>query len=203
MAKAHVLCQYQKGEDRGVDLLKELLEFAPNEGVAQEIESQIVDEIKHARLFAERLSDLDIDCEGMKKSLESLYDLAQECVDEKDWVSSITVQSVIEELAMATFTEHLTKHDVATQEVLREIIEDESRHLAFGIREMNKFKAGNEEKINALHNKMLKLVIEALDDSSFTAVERVGMVKTMTKAYKMHSVRLKELGISLPNIPTF
>lgn len=200
MPKAHVLCQYQQGEDRGVDLLKQLHDFAPNEETAAEIAVQIEDEIKHARLFAGRLSALDIDCEGLKKSLESLYELAQECVDKQDWVASITIQTVIEELAMATFTEHLPEQDEDTQMVMREIIEDESRHLAFGMREMAKIKDGNEEKINALHEKIVKLVMHAVTDSSYSVAERGVLVKTMLKAYKMHSARLKELGLDLPTV---
>lgn len=203
MTQAHVLCQYQQGEDRGVDLLRQLYSFAPNQDVAEEINLQIEDEIKHARLFAERLQDLDIDCEGLKKSLVSLYDLAQQCVDKKDWVESITVQTVIEELAMATFTEHLAEQDEGTQIVMREIIEDESRHLAFGLREMAKFKAGNEEKINALHKRVVQIVTQAVKDSSYSIQERKILVSTMLKAHKMHDARLKELGLSLPAIVNF
>lgn len=201
MTKAHVLCQYQQGEDRGVGLLKELYTFAPNNEVAAEIAIQIEDEIKHARLFAERLQHLDIDCEGLKRSLESLYELAQECVNSKDWVASITIQTVIEELAMATFTEHLPEQDEDTQAVMREIIEDESRHLAFGIREMAKIKAGNEDKINDLHGKIVKLVMRAVTDKSYSLAERGVLVKTMLKAYKMHVARLNELGLELPLLP--
>lgn len=203
MPQAHVLCQYQQGEDRGVDLLKQLHAFAPNAEVAEEINLQIEDEIKHARLFAERLQHLDIDCEGLKKSLESLYDLAQQCVDRKDWVESITVQTVIEELAMATFTEHLNEQDEDTQVVMREIIEDESRHLAFGLREMAKFKEGSEARINTLHQQVVKIVTNAVKDSSYSLQERKILVKTMLKAYKMHDARLHELGLSLPPIVNF
>lgn len=194
-----VLCNYQKGEERGVTLLRQLKTFAPEE-VTEEIAAQIIDELKHDRLFSGRLKDLDIDCFGMNHSLEAVYDLAQACVDRKDWAESITIQAVIEELAMATFTDHLQKLDSETQEVLREIIHDEARHLAFGIRELSKIARGNEAKIRSIHLRVLEIVMTMLKDKRFTKEQIGRMRRTAVKAYKMHKARLSRIGVEIPQV---
>ena len=199
MQDDEVLCNYQKGEERGVTLLRQLKTFAPEE-VTEEIAAQIIDELKHDRLFSGRLKDLDIDCFGMNHSLEAVYDLAQECVDRKDWIQSITIQTVIEELAMATFTDHLQELDPATQEVLREIIHDEARHLAFGVRELSKIAKGNEAKIKQIHLRVLEIFIATLKDKRFTKDQIGRMNKTVVKAYTMHKTRLSRIGIKIPTV---
>lgn len=199
MAEEDILCNYQKGEEKGVGLLVQLNTFAPSE-VRQEITEQIVDERKHDRLFSGRLKDLDIDCFGMNHSLEAVYDLAQECVDQKDWVSSITIQTVIEELAMATFTDRVLTLDADTQVVLREIIHDEARHLQFGLREMEKFAEGNEEKIRAIHMRVLKIFLATFNDPKHSKEDLKRLTKVVKKAYRMHKVRLGRIGVELPDI---
>lgn len=201
-----ILCNYQKGEERGVGLLRSLQNFAPNSQVAAEIGDQIIDEMKHDRLFSTRLKDLDIDCLGMNNSLEAVYDLADDCVARKDWVESITIQTIIEELAMATFTEHLRELDEKTQVVLNEIIQDEARHLQFGIRELKKiaddekYSTENREKIHAMHQKVLTIFRSTFKDNSYTPEEHAQLIKTVTKAYKMHRQRLAVIGIEIPKI---
>lgn len=195
-----VLCQYQAAEDRGIDLLKQLRTFAPSEEIGKEIDQQIIDETKHERLFSERLDHLEIDCQGLNNSLEDIYDLAQKCVDEKDWVKSIAIQTVIEELAMATFTEHVEELDEDSQTVLREIIQDEARHLEFGLRELDKVREGNEEKIEGIHKQVLEIFQTAFVNGSYSKEDLPIMVKTVTKAYGMHKKRLGGIGIQIPEI---
>lgn len=199
MKKENVLCNYQKGEERGVWLLIQLKTFAPVD-VRKEIAAQIDDERKHDRLFSSRLKDLDIDCFGMNNSLEAVYDLAQECVNRKEWVESITIQAVIEELAMATFTEKVRELDPKTREVLLEIIHDEARHLAFGLREMAKFAKGNEEKIRRIHLKVLDIFLAVFKDSRYTLQELGRLTKTVTSAYRMHKARLSKIGLKIPTV---
>lgn len=195
-----VLCQYQAAEDRGIDLLRQLRTFVPNEEVGKEIDQQIVDETKHERLFSERLDHLEIDCQGLNNSLEDIYDLAQSYVDQKDWVKSITVQAVIEELAMATFTEHVDELDDESQTVLREIIQDEARHLEFGLRELDKVREGNEPAITAVHQKILDIFKDAFVKGTYSKEDFPIMVKTVTKAYSMHKKRLGAIGIDIPDV---
>jgi 1,2-phenylacetyl-CoA epoxidase catalytic subunit len=195
-----VLCQYQKGEEKGVGLLRALKTFAPSEDVAREIDLQITDELKHDYLFAGRLRDLDIDCEGLKGSLNSVYDLAQECVDKKDWVSAITIQTVIEELAMATFNHHLPELDEDSQRILRLVIQDEGRHLEFGLRELQKVAAGNEEKIRAIHMRVAEIFKSSFKDNDYSADEHKVLQETVMRAYKLHKKRLSGIGVKLPGL---
>ncbi|MDP3975733.1 MAG: ferritin-like domain-containing protein [bacterium] len=195
-AAQHILCEYQQAEEKGVGLLRQLKTFAPTEEVAEEIAEQVEDELRHTRLFAERLKDLDIDCETLMEALAGIYDLAQECVDKKDWVRSIAIQTVIEELAMATFTNQLGKQDEETESVLREIIVDEQRHLEFGMRELNKVRQGNEEQIRDIHLKVGKIFILAFAENRLPQSIR----NTAKKAHKMHQQRLRKIGVEVPGI---
>ncbi len=195
-----ILCQYQKGEERGVGLLKALKTFAPNEETVREIDLQITDELKHDYLFAGRLRDLDIDCEGLKGSLNSIYDLAQKCVDEKDWVASIAIQTVIEELAMATFNHHLPELDEDSQRILRLVIQDEGRHLEFGMRELSRVIEGNEEKVRAIHLEVAEIFKASFKDNDYSAKEHKILQETVKKAYKLHKKRLATIGVKLPSM---
>lgn len=205
MSDQHVMCNYQKGESQGVELLKQLKTFAPSEEVAAEIAEQIEHEKRHDQLFAERLKDLDIDCRGMNDSLVGVYDLAQECVDAKDWVSSITIQAVIEELAMSTFSEHFGEQDPETQEILKGIIAEEVLHLEFGMRELTKITQAenadeNRAKMRAIHLKVIQLLKDSFSDTSYSKTEHKILLKTAIKAYKNHKARLATIGVELPKI---
>ena len=192
------LCDFQQGEDRGADLLRQLATFAPTIELKQQVLLQVKDEEKHHRLFSTRLKDLNIDCLGMDGNLESLYDLAQEYVNQKDWVGAITCQAVIEELAMASFIHAYPNLDPQSQLILQEIIADERRHLAFGIEQLKTFAAQKKNKdVREVHAKIRELAKGALNDKQQTEEAREQTKQILLNAYKMHKARLHDLGIEL------
>jgi 1,2-phenylacetyl-CoA epoxidase catalytic subunit len=199
------LCAFALGEDKGVDLLKQLLTFVPDRETAEQVIAQTTDEIKHARLFDTKLKDLDIDCNGLKKNLTQLYDYAQTCVDEKDWVKCMAVQAVIEELAMAAFTHRYPQFGKDVQKILEEVISDEKRHLEFGIRELNKYKDHQEarEKMQTVHMKAAEIMLNAAREENLTAEEKKEAMTIMKKAYILHKGRLEKIGVALPKLSLF
>ena len=198
------LCAFAAGEDKGVDLLKQLLLFVPDKETASKVVDQIKDEVKHARYFSTKLKDLDIDCEGLKKNLKSLYDYAQSCVDEQDWVKCMAVQAVIEELAMAAFVHRYPQFDKSVQVILEEVIGDEKRHLAFALSELAKDLDDNARaKMEEVHLRAMEIMLDAAKEKQLDDVEQKEALQIMKKAYFLHKGRLKQIGVELPGIPIF
>jgi ribonucleotide reductase beta subunit family protein with ferritin-like domain len=195
------ICSFAKGEERGVHLLKQLILFAPNNEAAFELRQQIEDEVGHEEIFNTRLKDLDIDCEGLSKNLDSLYDYAQTCVDEKDWVKSVSVQAVIEELAMASFIYRYPELDEKTQIVLKKVIEDEKRHLEFCITQLAKFAdSDSRARTEEVHKNAISIMRAAAEQEGLSKDQLNDAKEIMKKAYFLHYSRLKKIGIALPKV---
>jgi rubrerythrin len=191
------LCQFSKGEERGAHLLRQLLDFAPDEDVRRQVAQQVIDEERHHRLFSTRLQHLELDCEGMKKHLASLYDLAQACVDRRDWAECMAIQAAIEELAMASFG-HAIKTmalDTETRTAIMSVIADERRHLEFGMGQLRQLAATPQEreKIRRIQEQAMALLRES-------AVGGYAKKEVLLQAYRAHQARCKAIGIDVPSL---
>jgi len=193
-----VVCQFQRGEDRGAYLLRQWSEFAPTLEIKKAVIQQYKDEVRHANLFAGRLKDLEVSCSGLNSSLNSLYDLAQDCVDKQDWVQCVTIQVAIECLAMGSFSTVYKSCDEETKIILEEVIADEKRHLDWGLDQLNNVKDDPQhlKKIKEIQKKTSRL---------FNCLHLDPQLKEIEKAKEIHGLsrdiyisRMNEIGIAIP-----
>lgn len=201
------LSQYALSEDRGVSLLSQMLTFVPTEEERIFIESQLQDEIKHNRLFADRAEELGAEETFFHQSLERLYEFGQACVDKKDWLQCVACQSVIEELAIASFSVFFQRADEKTRTILLEVIDDEKRHLDFAFNQIQKWAKTDEDykKVFELQEKVLMIFLNALEPTAlstqFTPDEQKNFKQVLKNTYKLHTQRFSRLKMPMPEIP--
>ena len=193
------ISQYALSEDRGVSLLSQMLTFVPGEEECVFLERQIQDEIKHNRLFSERADELGIEEKFFHESLEKLYRFGQECVNKKDWLLCVACQSVIEELAIASFSVFFQRADEKTRKILLEIIEDEKRHLEFALGQIGKWTKTDDDraKVLDLQKEVLQIFLTALE----TKGEQKNFKKVLYHTYRLHKQRFSQVKIAVPEIP--
>jgi ferritin-like protein len=198
--------EYAVAEDKGVWLLTQMREFVPNDA-AEFLETQIVDEKKHARLFAQRVKELNIKEPFFLESLADLYIFAQTCVDDKSWLKCMVTQSVIEELALASFSIFRQQADERTREILDEILEDEKRHLDFTLVEIGKYSKTEQEKkeISDTQAQILGICLNALKAENLnrevSKKDQADFKRGLKQAYLLHRKRFKGLNLDVPSIP--
>ena len=201
------ISQYAISEDLGVSLLSQMLEFVPASEERAFLESQIQDEIKHNRLFADRADELGIEEKFFQDSLEELYKFGQECVDKKDWLLCVTCQSVIEELAFASFSAFYKRADEKTRSFLVEVMSDEKRHLEFALWQIGKWCVSEEDraKVLKLQEEVLKIFLNALQperlSNLFTAEDQKYFKQVLRRTYAIHKQRFAELKLEVPELP--
>jgi len=201
------ISQYAISEDLGVSLLTQMLEFVPGDEERKFLDGQIEDEKKHNRLFAQRADELGVEEKFFQDSLEKLYAFGQECVDKKDWLLCVACQSVIEELAFASFTAFFKRADQKTRGFLTEVMEDEKRHLEFALWQIGKWKKTKEdaEKILELQQKVMQIFMEALHPDHlnrlFTRDDQQYFKTVLKTTYAIHKERFKKLNLQVPEIP--
>ncbi|GEM_PF-5178578 len=199
------ISQYALAEDRGVSLLSQMLEFVPGDEERVFLVGQVEDEKKHNRLFSERADELGVEEQFFTESLEWLYDFGQECVDKKDWLLCVTCQSVIEELAMASFAVFFQRADEKTRKILLEIIDDEKRHLDFALWQIGKWTRtdADRKKVLDLQHHVLSLFLKALTSRDLrdrSKEEQAHFKKVLKNTYTLHKQRFKKLNMDVPAI---
>ena len=201
------ISEYALAEDRGVQLLIQMQEFVPEDARAF-LESQIKDELKHNRLFEERAVELNMTEPFFLESLKELYDLGQDCVDQKDWLLCMVMQCMIEELALASFGNSAAQADPRTREILKEIMDDEFKHLEFTADEIQKYNQSPADsgKIYDLQKRVLQLFISALmperlDRDVPKKEQQADYKKSLLQTYRLHCARFKKLKIKVPGLP--
>lgn len=201
------LSEYAAAEDRGVSLLTQMLEFVPGEEERKFIEGQVEDEKKHNRLFQQRADELNVEETFFLESLGKLYDLGQKCVSEGDWLKCITCQSIIEEVALASFASFFQRADEKTRKILLEIMDDEKRHLDFTFWQIRKWAVTKDarEKVFRFQELVLELFLDALKPENLAKQippdEQNDFKKVLTQTYKLHRQRFSRLKMEVPGIP--
>ena len=201
------LSEYAMAEDKGVSLLSQMLTFTPTEEEHKFILDQVEDEKKHNRLFQERADELNVEEKFFLKSLDELYEIGQECVNEKDWLKCVSCQNIIEELAIASFSSIYTRADDKTREILNEIISDEKRHLDFTLWQIEKWATTPEKKkvVMDLQQRVIDLFLKALKPENLEREvpeeERDGFKKVLKNTYLIHRQRFSRLHMDIPKIP--
>lgn len=196
--------QYAISEDMGVSLLTQMLEFVPGEEERKFLESQIEDEKKHNRLFSQRADELGSEEKFFQDSLQKLYDFSQTCVDRKDWLMCVACQSIIEELALASFAAFYSHADETTKVILIEIMNDERRHLDFALWQIGKWAKTDDDrkKILDLQHHILQIFLEALRPEHMkTQLDPDYFKKVLKQTYSLHKKRFSKLHLAVPEIP--
>lgn len=202
------VAEYALAEDKGASLLKQMLEFTPGEEEQQFIQKQLADELKHSQMFQEEAMRLNAEEEFFLSSLDRLYVIGQKCVTEQDWIKCMVCQSIIEEIALASFSSFYPRVDDQIKGILKEIIEDEKEHLDFTIEQIGKWVTSEEDKkkVAELQAEILEIFVAVLTDGKLkqevpSEEERKQFIDVMKKTYVFHKNRFESVGIALPKIP--
>jgi hypothetical protein len=132
------LCQFLHGEQGALLATAQIVDAVPWYEAKQYGATQVMDEARHVevyrRFIQEKLGvEYDVNCE-LKKLLDQIL------LDSRWDMKCLGMQIIVEGLALAAFG---TIRDTATNPLLRDltaaVMEDESRHVAFGVLSLREY----------------------------------------------------------------
>jgi 1,2-phenylacetyl-CoA epoxidase catalytic subunit len=128
----YTLSQFIHGEQLALVTASQLVECTPQLESKYYAATQVVDEARHVEVFVRYLGEkLHM---SVFPAIPLLRDIFAELIKSADWdIKYLGVQVLLEGLALSSFhVIHDSCQEPLLQEVLRYVIRDEARHVAFG-----------------------------------------------------------------------
>jgi 1,2-phenylacetyl-CoA epoxidase catalytic subunit len=154
--------QFYFGEADGAKLVHELPTFAPTIHEKEFCKVWESDEKKHEVLFAAILDEYNINRDSAKQSplFDGIFKIAWQCVEEKDWVKCMTISAVIENIALEAGHYIHEVGDKPVQEVIDQILPDETKHLAFSNQQLKLHATNGTKETNKKAKKKIQQVLK-------------------------------------------
>ncbi|MGH9169393.1 MAG: ferritin-like domain-containing protein [Acidimicrobiales bacterium] len=140
MFKANI-SQFMHGEQGAMMVAAKIVETVPWIDAKYYASTQTMDEARHTEVFAKYLSTKVGDPYPMSEFLEAQI---MALIEDSRWdIAYLGMQIVIESLALAAFGDMLRRtSEPLLKKLLRYIMSDEARHVAFGVLSLKEFYAG-------------------------------------------------------------
>jgi hypothetical protein len=135
------LSQFMHGEQGAMMTAAKIVETVPWIDAKYYASTQTMDEARHTEVFAKYLRTKLGDAYPMSPFLKSqIWSL----LEDARWdIAYLGMQIVIESLALAAFGDMLRRtHEPLLRKLLRYVMSDEARHVAFGVLTLSEFYAG-------------------------------------------------------------
>ena len=132
------LSQFMHGEQGAMMVAAKIVETVPWIDAKYYAATQTMDEARHTEVFAKYLHTKLGDAHGMSPFLEAQIDAL---IADSRWdIAYLGMQIVIESLALAAFGNMLsTTEEPLLKKLLRYVLSDEARHVAFGVLSLKEF----------------------------------------------------------------
>jgi rubrerythrin len=160
--RAHVLAQTADGESSGeARIFKEVLARAHDPELGRLVTRHRDDELRHERLFRERLAATGVAEPELPESLRFVEQLNRALggildrpiQDDRGVLEAYCLLQVLEERAVFSFGKFIDafrEADPATAQVFAEVLEDERRHLKYCAAVAKRYATGEEERLEVL-----------------------------------------------------
>ncbi|MEI8000014.1 MAG: ferritin-like domain-containing protein [Actinomycetes bacterium] len=137
----HRLSQFLHGEQGALVCTAKIVETVPWIDAKYYASTQVMDEARHVEVFARYL---DEKLEGHYPVTPALQLLIDDVVSDSRWdMTYMGMQIMIEGLALAAFGfMHMMADEPLLKELLRYVMADEARHVAFGVISLKEYYAG-------------------------------------------------------------
>ena len=135
------LSQFMHGEQGALLCTAKIVETVPWIDAKYYAATQVVDEARHVEVFARYL---DEKLEGNYPINAHLRMLLDDIINDSRWdMTYLGMQIMVEGLALAAFgMAHQTTQDPLLKQLLRYVMSDEARHVAFGVLSLKEYYAG-------------------------------------------------------------
>jgi hypothetical protein len=136
-----LLSQFMHGEQGALLCTARIVETVPWIDAKYYASTQVMDEARHVEVFARYLQDKLGSQYAINESLRLLLD--DILVDDRWDVTYLGMQIMVEGLALAAFGfMHQMTTEPLLKQLLRYVMSDEARHVAFGVLSLQEFYAG-------------------------------------------------------------
>jgi len=134
----HLLSQFMHGEQGALMCTAKIVETVPWIDAKYYAATQVVDEARHVEVFAQYL---DTKLTGHYPINAHLRMLLDDIIDDSRWdMTYLGMQIMVEGLALAAFgMMHQTTSEPLLKKLLRYVMSDEARHVAFGVLTLQEF----------------------------------------------------------------
>ena len=135
------LSQFMHGEQGALVCTAKIVETVPWIDAKYYAATQVMDEARHVEVFAKYL---DTKLDGHYAINHHLKMLLDDIVEDSRWdMTYLGMQIMVEGLALAAFgMAHQTTGDPLLKQLLRYVMSDEARHVAFGVLTLKEFYEG-------------------------------------------------------------
>jgi hypothetical protein len=134
------LSQFMHGEQGALICTAKIVETVPWIDAKYYAATQVVDEARHVEVFAKYL---DTKLTGHYPLNAHLGQLLEDIISDSRWdMTYLGMQIMVEGLALAAFgTMHMLTPDPLLKQLLRYVMSDEARHVAFGVLSLKEYYA--------------------------------------------------------------
>ena len=135
------LSQFMHGEQGALICTAKIVETVPWIDAKYYAATQVMDEARHVEVFAKYL---DTKLDGHYAINHHLKMLLDDIIEDSRWdMTYLGMQIMVEGLALAAFgMAHQTTGDPLLKQLLRYVMSDEARHVAFGVLSLKEFYEG-------------------------------------------------------------
>ena len=136
-----MLSQFMHGEQGALVCTAKIVETVPWIDAKYYASTQVMDEARHVEVFAKYLDDKLSGHYPINAHLKMLLD---DIIEDGRWdMTYLGMQIMVEGLALAAFGfMHATVEEPLLKQLLRYVMSDEARHVAFGVLSLQEFYAG-------------------------------------------------------------
>ncbi len=136
----HLLSQFVHGEQGALLCTAKIVETAPWIDAKYDAATQVVDEARHVEVFARYLDEKLTGHYPINAHLRMLLD---DIINDGRWdMTYLGMQIMVEGLALAAFGMlHQTTSEPLLKQLLRYVMSDEARHVAFGVLSLEEYYA--------------------------------------------------------------
>lgn len=147
-ARYHYLLQIVFGETVAIDYCKRIATFAPNEEAKNFLLQQQLEEDIHLEILTDYITIHSRPQVAISPYLKKLDQIMAEKIMQRDYVESIFVQNFIVEGLNVSLLQELEHHgDGELSELCTRILNDEVRHMEFGVEELKRILENDKDKI--------------------------------------------------------
>lgn len=156
-ARYHYVIQIIYGETLAIDYCSRIAEFAPNEEARNFLLEQQEEENLHLELLTEYVTVHSRYPEEVSGYFSNVHMIMNDAIEQKDYVTAIFIQNFLVEGLVVTLLSEFEHHtDSELSALSRRILNDERKHLEFGLSEMKRIlqkglDKGTMRKIRSVH----------------------------------------------------
>jgi len=139
--QTHVMSQFMHGEQGALVCTAKIVETVPWIDAKYYAATQVVDEARHVEVFAKYLDEKLTDYYPINAHLRMLLD---DIINDNRWdMTYLGMQIMVEGLALAAFgMMYQTTTEPLLKKLLRYVMSDEARHVAFGVISLQEYYQG-------------------------------------------------------------